>query len=296
MKKWLSGLLSAALCVCIAAGSAALAPSAAEEERADVSVDASASALTGETRAKNNINGNSYNRYNSVVRSYLRPTSDGFMRIYGSDDGTLLAEYYDSQYRFVSNRTVACGLPLFGGFYEYGGRYYVLTGDKNLNEDDSKEVFRITCFDKDWKPVGKDSLYGVNTYVPFEVGRASFAVCGSQLFIRSCHQIRSHINPPKTTTIHLVALVQVEVGFIRRLTEVTTIVTTLHHKLHLTVAINIGHRTIVQSITTDGSTIAIHDILHWNLQILMIPRLTLSSLSSLFHTFHYRNNLIGTGL
>lgn len=166
MKKLSSKLLCLILAVCFVIGGLAVTSYSAADD------GVAAGIITGETRLKSNLNGNSYNRYNSVVRNYLRPVDGGYMRVYGSDDGTLLAEYYDSNFRFVSNRYVEVGLPLFGGFYEYNGYYYVLTGDENPDEDDGREVFRITCFDKDWQEFGYDSIYGANTTMPFAAGRA----------------------------------------------------------------------------------------------------------------------------
>lgn len=200
MKKRISIILSLLLAACIFAGSAA----ALSAERAQTAAtDPSVSLITGETRVRNNVNGNSYNRYNSVVRNYLRPTDDGWMRIYGNDDGTLLAEYYDMDYRYIGNRFVETGLPLFGGFFETGDRYYVLTGDLNREEKDNKEVFRITCFDRNWRKLGSDSIYGANTTVPFDAGRADFAVYGDLLIVRSCHEIytRDGINHQTNLTL-----------------------------------------------------------------------------------------------
>ena len=184
MKKRLTALLCCILAACTVFGGAAVASSSAAGDPVPA-----AETVAGETRLKSNLNGNSYNRYNTVVRNYLVPVDGGCMRLYGSDDGTLLAEYYDDDFRFVGNRIVEAGLPLFGGFYEYNGCYYVLTGDENPDEDDSREVFRITCFDKDWQEQGYDAIYGANTTLPFSAGRASFAGYGDVIVIRTCHRV-----------------------------------------------------------------------------------------------------------
>ena len=70
-----------------------------------------------------------------------------------------------------------------------------------------------------------------------------------ELLIGTGHHIRPHINPPQTGTVHLVALMQVEVIGVALSTQVTTIVTTLHDKLHLAVAVDIGHRAVIKGIT-----------------------------------------------
>ena len=149
----------------------------------------SATSQPAETRDEDIINGHSYNRYNDPVRTYLCATDGGLMRVYGSDDGTLMAEYYDSQYHCTGNRFIRYGLDLFGGFYAHGDYYYVLSGRKNPNELPLVETFRVTKFTKDWQEVNHGSLYGANTTVPFDAGRADFAVCGNMMVIRTCHEM-----------------------------------------------------------------------------------------------------------
>ena len=181
MKKLLSALLCFLLAGCVVSSSVFVASSA---QTSDAPV-----AATGETRNEDIINGNSYNLYTDVVRTYLCTTDSGFMRIYGMDNGTLFAEYYDQNYQFVSNRIVSVGLPLFGGFYESDSYYFVITGDTNREEDDNKEVIRITRFTKDWKNPRSASIYGSNTTVPFDAGRCDFAPYGDLLIIRTTHEI-----------------------------------------------------------------------------------------------------------
>lgn len=184
MKKLRHPLLSLLLVLCLIVGSITIASSAEAP-------DASAAAIvsTGETRNEDIINGQSYNRYNNVVRSYLTTTDSGYMRVYGSDNGTLFAEYYDKDFKFAGNRIVSSGLPMFGGFYESSDRYYVVTGQKNPNENDSVEVIRITRFTKEWKESGYTSLYGANTTTPFVAGRCSFSEYNNRLFIRTSHEM-----------------------------------------------------------------------------------------------------------
>ena len=117
-----------------------------------------------------------------------------------------------------------------------------------------------------------------------------------ELFVRTSHQVWSHIDPPQTCAIQLVALVQVEIGLIRSFTNVSAVVSALHHELHLTIAIYIGHGTVVQRVASDGSTITVDYVKHRNLPVLVIPRLTLGSFGSLLNTLHHRYDLVGAGL
>lgn len=199
MKKKLIIALSIILTVSMLTSSLCLSPAAAVG-----SPTANTSEYT-ETRNANNINANHYSRYTSPTRNYLCATDTGYMRVYGSDDGTLFAEYYDAEFRFISNRIIRSGLPLFGGFYEWGGYYFVLTGQTNKEQNNTKEVFRVTKFSKDWVEQGRGSLKGANTTVPFNAGRADFAGYNNTLIIRTSHEmyLSDGINHQANVTIKL---------------------------------------------------------------------------------------------
>ena len=147
--------------------------------------------FSGETRNEDMINGNSYNRYDTPTRNYLRAVEGGYMRVFGSDDGTLLAEYYDKGFKFISNRTVRSGLSIFGGFYDNGEYYFVVTGEMNREEDPNKEVVRVSRFDRDWNLRGYDSLYGGNTSRPFIGSHCAMASYGDYLIMRCAHEMFS---------------------------------------------------------------------------------------------------------
>lgn len=139
-----------------------------------------------------NIESQNYTyNWSSVIDSYLVLCSDGsIMRVQnGAVKGQILVEYYDASYNFKKSLTVALELPIFGGFYEMGNYYYVLTGQKNPKKSDSVEVFRITKYTKDWQKVCSCGLYGANTTVPFDAGSARMTANGKYLMIRTCHEM-----------------------------------------------------------------------------------------------------------
>ena len=199
MKKLKSALL------CIAIITAVFIPGSVTAFSADGAPALTVSSASDSTHDPDIINGNSYHYYTEVTRAYLCQTEDGFMRVYGNDNGTLLAEYYDSELNFIGNRYVETGLPMFGGFYDAGDCYIVVTGQKNPNESDETEVFRITRFDKDWNPTGYDSIYGGDTYVPFIAGRCAFAAYGNKLIIRTTHELYARNGRHHQTNMTLVA-------------------------------------------------------------------------------------------
>lgn len=137
-----------------------------------------------------NIETQDYINWSTVIDSYLVPCSDGsIMRIQNGAVKGLLVEYYDASYNFKKSLTVALELPIFGGFYETGDYYYVLTGQNNPNQSDSVEVFRVTKYTKSWRRVSSCGLYGANTTVPFDAGSARMASDGKYLMIRTCHEM-----------------------------------------------------------------------------------------------------------
>ena len=104
----------------------------------------------------------------------------------GSD---LVVEYYDQNFKFLSGRTIPMELPVFGGVRMDSDYNFVVVGQDNPDEDDSVEVFRIIRYTKDWKKVDHASLFGANTYIPFDAGSLRFDRSGGILYIRTAHEM-----------------------------------------------------------------------------------------------------------
>lgn len=139
-----------------------------------------------------NLEAQDYHVWTSPIGSYLTESPDGRLMMIQEgavDSETLLIEYYDKQYNLQDILTLRLSLPIFGGFYEDENYYYILTGDKNTDHDDSREVYRLTKYSKDWKAQGFASLFGANTTVPFDAGTARMTKNGKYLFVRTCHEM-----------------------------------------------------------------------------------------------------------
>ena len=67
-------------------------------------------------------------------------------------------------------RQLAPELPIYGGFYSGSDAYYIVTGQKNEEESDTVECYRITKYDKNWNRIGSAGLYDCNTFLPFRAG------------------------------------------------------------------------------------------------------------------------------
>ena len=106
----------------------------------------------------------------------------------------LVVEYYDQSFSFLSGKTIPLELPIFGGVRMDSDYNFLVVGQTNFEEDDSREVFRIIRYTKDWKKVDHASIYGANTTVPFDAGSCRFDRSGGILYIRTAHEMYADEN------------------------------------------------------------------------------------------------------
>lgn len=129
-------------------------------------------------------------RYSGLSRSYLIDGKDGgFQRLeYRSDDG-LFVENYTADFSYIadSKKSIEMELPLFAGFYESNGYYFLVFGQNNMDESDTVEVIRVVKYDKSWNKLGAAQIFGANTQKPFAAGNVSMADDGTNLYLRTCH-------------------------------------------------------------------------------------------------------------
>ena len=150
--------------------------------------------LAGES--SNNRAGNDYRTYGKVVGSYLSENADGtFDRIeniatsgIGSISQKLVVETYDSVTKKRKRKQeIKSELPIFGGFFSGDACNYIVFGQGNSTESDSKEVLRAVKYSKSWKRLGSVSIYGANTVTPFYSGSLRMEEVGGKLYIHTCH-------------------------------------------------------------------------------------------------------------
>ncbi|MDE7245673.1 MAG: hypothetical protein K2O18_17110, partial [Oscillospiraceae bacterium] len=109
------------------------------------------------------------------------------------ETSNLRVEEYDSSFRFLSGRLLAYdGLPLWGGFYAGTNYNFIITGQENRSESDSVEVIRVLKYSKDWQYLGKASVYGADTFMPFDAGTVNCVESGGILHVYTCHEMYSH--------------------------------------------------------------------------------------------------------
>lgn len=167
--------LSLALCAVMAL---ALVPAA---QAASVTPTASTNA-----GAQEYVNGR---RWASTVKSYLYPNSIGGLTRVEYTGGKILVEDYDSQFRAQASRSIPLELSIWGGFFAGENYNFLVFGQNNEEENDSKEVVRIVKYSKDWQRLGSVSLYGANTIHPFAAGSVRFAEHNGYLYVHTCHEM-----------------------------------------------------------------------------------------------------------
>ncbi|WP_325208379.1 Ig-like domain-containing protein [Ruminococcus sp. N15.MGS-57] len=154
----------------------------------DSDTKGSATILSG--RATDNASDNHYNTWSSVTNSYLVQNSDGTLtRLENISSGIVVENYSADGKKLISQRTISKELNLFGGFYSGKDYNYLVFGQNNTSESDSKEVVRVVKYTKSWSKVNSCSISGVNTTKPFSAGSLRMEEAGGKLYVYTCHEM-----------------------------------------------------------------------------------------------------------
>ena len=154
----------------------------------DSDTKGSATLLSG--RATYNASDNHYNTWSSVTNSYLVQNSDGTLtRLENTSSGIVVENYSADGKKLISQRTISKELNLFGGFYSGKDYNYLVFGQNNTAESDSKEVVRVVKYTKSWSKVNSCSISGVNTTKPFSAGSLRMEEAGGKLYVYTCHEM-----------------------------------------------------------------------------------------------------------
>lgn len=115
--------------------------------------------------ADSNENDQAYTYFTSRTYSYLTRNSKGqYIRVQGDEyNETVTVYYYDKNFNYIKEKKLKKELPLFGAFYETETNYYILTGQNNVKQDNNKEVYRITKYDKNFKRISSCGITGGKT-------------------------------------------------------------------------------------------------------------------------------------
>lgn len=143
-----------------------------------------------------NYSDNNYSVYGRVVNSYFVENRDqSLTRVEYIPDIGVQIENYSRNYELLSTHVLAAELPRFGGFYAGKDENFLVFGQKNESESDSREVMRIVKYSKDWQRQGQVSVNGANTYIPFDGGSLRMAETDDgRLYIHTCHEMYADKN------------------------------------------------------------------------------------------------------
>lgn len=152
-----------------------------------------------------NIGGTYNGNWAVPIQSYLYQDGQDLVRveydpgqyIYMSNSGQLVerrppqvvVETYNASFQLQSTLTLEPELPVWGGFYGGADYNFLLFGQENPGESDSVEVIRVVKYDKGWNRLGQASLYGANTYIPFEAGSLRCDEYNGYLYVRTAHEM-----------------------------------------------------------------------------------------------------------
>ena len=133
-----------------------------------------------------NLGRHEYSDYGRTVQSYLYDNGNGLTRV-EYRGGTVVVENYDPFFQYQAGYTLEPELPLWGGFYA-GKKYnFLILGQENYGEDESREVIRVVKYDKNWNRLSHASLYGADTVEPFAFGSLRCDEYDGTLYVRTCH-------------------------------------------------------------------------------------------------------------
>lgn len=137
-----------------------------------------------------NSSANNYSTYGKVVNSYLIQNSDGTISRVEYNGSSVIVETYLSDGRTLKNsKKLSAELELFGGFYSGTDYNYLVFGQSNELESDSREVLRIVKYSKNWSRISSASVKGINTYIPFDAGSLRMTETDGKLYIYTCHEM-----------------------------------------------------------------------------------------------------------
>ncbi len=127
-------------------------------------------------------------------QSSLVPLSSGYMRVfYDRVNNNIGVEYYDDNFKIIKKNKIALELSIYGGFYAGSNAYYIIEGQNNKEEDDSKEVIRVIKYDTNWKRIGAAKITGNSKFAheiryPFDYGCVEMTEVDGMLYIVTGHE------------------------------------------------------------------------------------------------------------
>lgn len=141
------------------------------------------------TEANSNAVTSDFPRWKSTVTSYLINNKDQTLSVIEADKEVTI-DTYDENFQWISSKSIANELPLFGGFYSGEQYNYIAFGQENPEENNNKEVIRIVRYDKNFNRIDSVSIKGGESYtvIPFDAGSGRMAENGNTLVFHTSRE------------------------------------------------------------------------------------------------------------
>lgn len=128
----------------------------------------------------------STNRWADVINSYVYDNGNNTFNVVDCNYKEItVSTYNSSNYKLLDTKSVPFELEKFGGFYS-GEKYnYIVFGQNNIEESDSKEVIRIVKYDKNFNRIAQASVSNCYTTKPFDGGTLRMCENDNKMFIHT---------------------------------------------------------------------------------------------------------------
>lgn len=135
-----------------------------------------------------------YGRWANTVGNYLYEENANLVRVEAIDDydkkedSRVSIKRYDSSGNLLEIKELPYQGEEFGGFYKGEEYNYLIFGNNNEEQNDSKEVIKVVKYDREFNELGTLSVNGAYTVYPFVVGSLRCAEIGQTILIHTSRQ------------------------------------------------------------------------------------------------------------
>lgn len=105
----------------------------------------------------------------------------------GEEQQYITVDEYDSLFSYLSGKIVLLPYNCWGGVYNCeDGNFYVVIGQNNKEQDDSKIVYSVIKYNSEWKEIKRVNITGKEseTEMPFISGKCDISFNNSILTVR----------------------------------------------------------------------------------------------------------------
>ncbi|MCQ6561489.1 copper amine oxidase N-terminal domain-containing protein [Paenibacillus mendelii] len=130
-----------------------------------------------------------YGNWSSPAERYMYADNDRIHILHFNEGKLAVSDYDKTTYRHLGKTNIPMELPLFGGFHaSLDGYYYVVYGQTNMEESNTKSVFAIVKYDQAWKKIGQADIKDVHVTVPFDASNLNMDSQDGKLIVHTARE------------------------------------------------------------------------------------------------------------